>query len=100
VEIRDEIPLTDSDEIARNIEKGQVVVIPRPGIPDPEQMAEEMEAGGSMKAFVARWFEFGCIVGWGPDWVKVRICEMRNNRPFITNEYRRIGYNDIGGIMG
>jgi hypothetical protein len=99
MEIHNGIPFTDSDEIARNIKKGQVVVIPRPGVPDPEQMSAEMDAGGSMEAFVTRWFEWGCVVAWGPDWVKVRMCIMLNNRPTITNEYRRIGYDDIGGIM-
>ena len=98
--IQNGIPFTDSAEIARNIKKGQVVMIPRSGTPGPEQLAEEIAAGRSMEPFVARWCEWGCVVAWGPDWVKVRMCKVQNNRPVITNEFRRISYHDIGGITG
>jgi hypothetical protein len=85
------IPFTTSHEIARTIQRGQVVMVVKPGSP--------MVTETNVDEYAKDWCEWGLVDGFGSDWVEIRMVNPAVKPPKLTDEVRRVGYDDIAAIM-
>ncbi len=85
------IPFTTSDEIARNLKKGQLVMLVRPNAPEPN--------ADNINGFAETWMEWGIVRRWlNDDRIVVAMVSPLVRPPKLTGEVRSIDFDDIVGI--
>ena len=85
------IPFTNSDEIAQNLKKGQVVMLVRPNAPD---LTED-----NINGYAEAWMELGVVRRRiNDDRVLIALVSPLTRK--LTGELRSVTFDDIAGIMG
>jgi hypothetical protein len=81
------IPFTSSEQIARTIKRGDVVIMMKPNTPAP--------TGENIAYYAALYAEFGVVITRHTDGVSVLMVNHSTMRP--TAEKRRVKWDDIFG---